>query len=125
LLPRSHAYLSEDTVSTRIEYVEWQLQQSGGAMNGKAAVITFMLLASGTALAQQSNKAAVYIQDNTEDNLGHRLAYAAKEQIRMSAGMRLTDTEDESGIQLHLVSIATNNMDTQAAYSIAITLINP
>jgi hypothetical protein len=94
-------------------------------MNGKAAVITFMLLASGTALAQQSNKAAVYIQDNTEDNLGHRLAYAAKEQIRMSAGMRLTDTEDESGIQLHLVSIATNNMDTQAAYSIAITLINP
>lgn len=94
-------------------------------MKTRSFTFAFMFLASGATYAQQNVKAAIYVQDATEDYQGHRLAYEVKEQIRMSAGMRLVDNEASSGLQLHLGSIDPDQNNLRTVYSIAITLTNP
>jgi hypothetical protein len=83
-----------------------------------------LITTSAMAVAQQPIKAAIYVEDHTEDVQGHRLAYAVKEQIRTSAGMRLVDTFNESALQVHLASIDPDNNQARTVYSVAISLIN-
>jgi hypothetical protein len=91
-------------------------------MRIKTMVAALMLVASTIAAAQQATKAAIYVEYTTEDNQGHRLAYAVKEQIRTSAGMRLVDSAGDSGLQVHLGSIDSSGTQTQTAYSVAYTV---
>lgn len=91
-------------------------------MSPKTVVALLLISISTIALAQQPTKAAVYIDDHTEDNQGHRLAYAVKEQIRNSAGMRTVDTVGESGLQVHLGSIDATGAQLQTAFTVVYTL---
>ncbi|WP_201696856.1 hypothetical protein [Paraburkholderia hiiakae] len=93
-------------------------------MKVRSAVAALLISASTIVAAQQPGKAAVYVDDRTEDVQGHRLAYAVKEQIRNSASMRLVDTKDESALQIHLSSLDPDNDQIRTVYSMALSLIN-
>lgn len=47
----------------------------------------------------------VYVGATAKDSVGKQLIFATKEAIRRSAGLTLADTEDESRIQVHFVTI--------------------
>ncbi|HEF4840215.1 TPA: hypothetical protein SAO52_005000 [Burkholderia vietnamiensis] len=90
-----------------------------------ASVAATLLISSSTmAVAQQPVRAAIYLEDRTEDVQGHRLAYAVKEQIRKSASMRLVDTVTESALQVHLASVDPDNTQIRTVYSVAFSLLN-
>ncbi|MGF6807660.1 hypothetical protein OKW30_002786 [Paraburkholderia sp. Clong3] len=91
-------------------------------MRLKSAVASLLISISTIAVAQQPTKAAVFVEDHTEDNQGHRLAYAVKEQIRNSAGMRIVDTPGESALQVHLGSIDATGSQIQTAFTVVYTL---
>jgi hypothetical protein len=84
-----------------------------------------LLALCGSVCWAQETRAAVFVEDITQDVQGHRLAYAVKEQIRRSASMRLTDAEKGSGIQLRLGSINPDgDSNIRTSYSLAVTMTN-
>ena len=72
--------------------------------------------------AQQGKGGAVYVEANTPDTVGTRLAYQLREQLRSSRGLQLAGTEADSFMQINLVTLdPDNNNGLRTIYSAVIT----
>lgn len=63
---------------------------------------------------------SVYISAAVNENIGERLIYNIKEEIRRSSSIKLTSLE-ESFIQVHFVSMDYDNKGYSIIYSLVIT----
>lgn len=86
----------------------------------KRILLTFFLIffTNSYFLAQTQQIIAVEILDLCEDNVGQRLAYKIREEIRKSNAFRLT-TFDESRLQIRIRSISYDEeYDAATIYSV-------
>ena len=73
----------------------------------KRILLLVLIVVAGhsVAVAQQQIRAAVYLQNNTDDPVGRLLAYEIREAIRRSAGLTLVDRDVDARFILRLVTI--------------------
>ena len=83
------------------------------------AVLLFGLCSALPSYAQQTS---VYVSYTAEDTVGSRLVYALRERLRVSHGLKLVDSEEDSFIQIRLVTIDPDDNRASTVYSAVITV---
>lgn len=69
----------------------------------------------------RADPANVYVDATTNDPIGTQLVYFLRETLRGSNGMQLVDSEDDSVIQIRLVTLDPDHDAIQTVYSAVIT----
>jgi len=85
----------------------------------KNIFITLAVIFSAISIDAQIN---VYISNTSKDIVGSRLAYKIKENIRKSSGMQLVPAENESVIQIRMVTLDPGNNGNSTVYSVVWTI---
>jgi len=63
----------------------------------------------------------IYVNGQAKDNIGNRLIYKVKENIRQSKGMILYPSETGSGIQINIITLDALEDNLSTVYSIVWT----
>jgi hypothetical protein len=71
------------------------------------------------------NGQLIYVEGQSEDNIGNRLIYKLKENIRQSKNMELVLSEDISKIQINIVTLDALEDNLSTVYSIVWTWTTP
>ena len=71
-----------------------------------------------------AQKIKVWIQDTADDQVGSRLVYAIKEQIRKSAALELTEDEEvtPARVGIHIVTIDRDKEGRSTSYAVTWTV---
>lgn len=83
--------------------------------------LAFAMTLPAITRAQEASETAVYVSSKTDDVTGTRLAYALRQQLRSSKTLKLVDFDDDSFMQVHLVTIDPNSDGAETVYSAVIT----
>lgn len=86
-------------------------------------VSCFALVGPNTLNAQVPFK--VYVSATADDSVGSRLAYAVREAIRRSAGLRYTNNRDEAAMAISIVTMnpdKNHRGENRTIYSLVLTV---
>ena len=89
----------------------------------RALLVIILLALSFSASAQMR----VQVVSTTDDQVGKRLVYALKEQIRQSTSLQISLDDSELGMQANLVTLEQypDSPGTATVYSLVLTWNNP
>jgi hypothetical protein len=94
-------------------------------MKTARALLVALLLAAAAlpVAAQPSTKLPVFINAQTPDPVGQRVAFLLRERLRRSAGFELVPTVERSAMTLSVVSMESQvgNHGLESAYSVVVT----
>lgn len=88
-----------------------------------ALLAALLCAAAFPALAQPPAKLPVFVNAQTPDPVGQRVAFLLRERLRRSAGFELVPTVERSAMTLSVVSIESQvgNHGLESAYSVVVT----
>ena len=84
-----------------------------------------LVFAGPISMAQQSGRAAVYVQSTSEDSVGRTLVYEIREAVRRSSGFTLVASSADARFVLRIVTLNPDNDSTRSVstvYSAVYTL---